>query len=68
MKLPSSVISWIFDYLTNRRLQYAQLYEVLSVSAISTNTGAPQGYSFSSLSVFTVSVQPTVEAPTSHIL
>ena len=41
MKLPSSVILWIFDYLTNR-LQYARLNGVLS-SAIYTNTGAPQG-------------------------
>ena len=41
MKLPSSVISWIFDYLTNR-LQYLRLNGVLS-SVICTNTGAPQG-------------------------
>ena len=41
MKVPSSVISWIFDYLT-RRLQYVRLNGLLS-SAISTNTGAPQG-------------------------
>ena len=41
MKLPSSVISWIFDYLTNR-LQYVRLNGVLS-SVICTNTGAPQG-------------------------
>ena len=41
MKLPSSVISWIFDYLTSR-LQYVRLNGLLS-SAISTNTGAPQG-------------------------
>ena len=41
MKLPSSVISWIFDYLTNR-LQYLRLNGVLS-SVIYTNTGAPQG-------------------------
>ena len=41
MKLPSSAISWIFDYLTNR-LQYVRLNGVLS-SVISTNTGAPQG-------------------------
>ena len=41
MKLPSSVISWIFDYLTSR-LQYVRLNRLLS-SAISTNTGAPQG-------------------------
>ena len=41
MKLPSSAISWIFDYLTNR-LQYVRLNVVLS-SAIRTNTGAPQG-------------------------
>ena len=41
MKLPSSVISWIFDYLTNR-LQYVRLNGVLS-SAICTNTGAPHG-------------------------
>ena len=40
MKLPSSVISWIFDYLTSR-LQYVRLNGLLS-SAI-TNTGAPQG-------------------------
>ena len=40
MKLPSSVISWIFDYLTNR-LQYARLNGLLS-SAISTNIGAPE--------------------------
>ena len=33
--------SWIFDYLTNR-LQYVRLNGLLS-SAISTNTGAPQG-------------------------
>ena len=39
--LPSSVISWIFDYLTSR-LQYVRLNGLLS-SAISTNTGAPQG-------------------------
>ena len=41
MKLPSSVISWIFDYLTSR-LQYVRLNGLLS-SAISTNTGEPQG-------------------------
>ena len=41
MKLPSSVISWIFDYLTNR-LQYLELNGVLS-SVIYTDTGAPQG-------------------------
>ena len=46
MKLPSSVISWIFDYLTSR-LQYIRLNGLLS-SAItsinnSTNTGTPQG-------------------------
>ena len=41
MKLPSSVISWIFDYLTNR-LQYVRLNGLLS-SVICTNTGAPQG-------------------------
>ena len=41
MKLPSSVISWIFDYLTSR-LQYVRLNGLLS-SAVSTNTGAPQG-------------------------
>ena len=41
MKLPSSVISWIFDYLTSR-LQYVKLNGLLS-SAISKNTGAPQG-------------------------
>ena len=41
MKLPSSVISWIFDYLTNR-LQDVRLTGLLS-SAINTNTGAPQG-------------------------
>ena len=41
MKLPSSVISWVFDYLTNR-LQYVLLNGALS-SVIYTNTGAPQG-------------------------
>ena len=46
MKLPWSVISWIFDYLTSR-LQYIRLNGLLS-SAItsinnSTNTGTPQG-------------------------
>ena len=41
MKLPSSIISWIFDYLTSR-LQYVKLNGLLS-SAISTNTGVPQG-------------------------
>ena len=41
MKLPSSVISWIFDYLTSR-LQYVKPAGLLS-AAISTNTGAPQG-------------------------
>ena len=41
MKLPSSVVLWIFDYLTNR-FQYVRLNGVLS-SVISTNTGAPQG-------------------------
>ena len=41
MKLPSSVIFWIFYYLTNR-LQYVRLNGVLS-SVICTNTGAPQG-------------------------
>ena len=41
MKLPSSAISWIFDYLTSR-LQYVRLNGLLS-SAISSNTGAPQG-------------------------
>ncbi len=41
MKLPSPVISWIFDYLTSR-LQYVRLNGLLS-SAIRTNTGAPQG-------------------------
>ena len=41
MKLPSSIILWIFDYLT-RRLQYVRLNGLLS-SAIRTNTGAPQG-------------------------
>ena len=41
MKIPSSVISWIFDYLTNR-LQDVRLTGLLS-SAINTNTGAPQG-------------------------
>ena len=41
MKLPSSVVSWIFDYLTSR-LQYVKPAGLLS-AAISTNTGAPQG-------------------------
>ena len=41
MKLPSSVLSWIFDYLTNRH-RYIRLNEVLS-SVIFANTGAPQG-------------------------
>ena len=41
MKLESSVISWIFDYLTNR-LQYVQLNGVLS-SVICKNAGALQG-------------------------
>ena len=41
MKLPSSIISWIFDYLTSS-LQYVRLNGLLS-SAISTNTGVPQG-------------------------
>ena len=41
MKLPSSVISWIFDYLTNR-LHYVRLNGVLSY-VICTNIGAPQG-------------------------
>ena len=41
MKLPSSVISWILDYLTNR-LRYVWLDGVLS-SAIRTNIGVPQG-------------------------
>ena len=41
MKLPASVIYWIFDYLT-RRLQYVRLNGLLS-SAISTNTGERQG-------------------------
>ena len=41
MKILSSVISWIFDYLTSR-LQYVRLNGFLS-SAIRTNTGAPQG-------------------------
>ena len=41
MKLPSSIISWIFDYLTSR-LQYVRLNGLLS-SAIRTNNGAPQG-------------------------
>ena len=36
-----SVISWIFDYLTSR-LQYVRLNGLLS-SAVSSNTGAPQG-------------------------
>ena len=41
MKLPSSVVSWIFDYLTNR-LQYIWLNGELS-SVICTSTGAPHG-------------------------
>ena len=41
MKLLSSVISWIFDYLTNR-LQYVRLNGVLS-SVIYTSIGTPQG-------------------------
>ena len=41
IKLPSSIISWIFDYLASR-LQYVRLFGLLS-SAISTNTIAPQG-------------------------
>ena len=41
MKLPSSIISWIFDYLTSR-LQYIRLNGLLS-SALRTNIGAPQG-------------------------
>ena len=41
MKLPSSVVSWIFDYLTSR-LRYVRLNGLLS-SATSTNIGAPQG-------------------------
>ena len=41
LKLPSSIISWIFDYLTSR-LQYVRLNGLLS-SAIRTNTVAPQG-------------------------
>ena len=41
MKLTSSFISWIFDYLTNR-LQYVRLNGVLP-SVICTNIGAPQG-------------------------
>ena len=42
MKLPSSIISWIFDYLTSW-LQYVRLNGLLSPAAIRTNTGAPQG-------------------------
>ena len=41
IKLSSSVISCIFDYLTNR-LQCVRLNGVLSF-VICTNTGAPQG-------------------------
>ena len=41
MKMPSYVISLVFDYLTNR-LQCVRLNGVLS-SVIGTNTGAPQG-------------------------
>ena len=41
MKLPLSIISWIFDYLTSR-LQYVRLNGLLSC-AIRTNIGAPQG-------------------------
>ena len=41
-KLPSSVISWFFDYLTNR-LQYVWLNAVQLSTVICTNTGAPQG-------------------------
>ena len=42
MKLPSSIISWIFDYLTSR-LQYVRLNELLSSAIRTENTGAPQG-------------------------
>ena len=41
MKLPSSVISWIFEYLTSR-FQYVMLNGLLW-SVIKVNTGAPQG-------------------------
>ena len=41
MNLPSSVISWIFDYIISR-IQYVRLNRLLW-SAIKTNTGAPQG-------------------------
>ena len=62
MKLPSSVISWIFDYLTSR-LQYVRLNGLL-LSAISTNTGAPQG---TVLHPFCLRcIQLTVEAPISY--
>ena len=63
MKLPSSVVSWIFEYLTNR-LQYARLNRVL-ISVICTNTGAPQG---TVLAHFLFSLYTAVEALMSHVL
>ena len=61
MKLPSSVISWTFDYLTG----YVRLNGLLT-SAIGTNTGAPQG---TVLAPFCLRcIQLTVEAPMSHVL
>ena len=62
MKLPSSVISWIFDYLTNN-LQYVRLNGVLS-SVICTNTVAPQGTVFAPFlfSLYTADCRSTDES------
>ena len=51
MKLPTSVISWIFDYLTNR-LQSVRLNELLS--SLFVQTLAHLKAQFSALSVPTV--------------
>ena len=62
MKLPSSVVMWIFDYLTNR-LQYIWLNGVLS-SVICTNTVAPQGTVFAPFlfSLYTADCRSTDES------
>ena len=62
MKLPSSVISWIFDYLTSR-LQDVKLNGLLS-SAIRTNTGTPQGIVLAPflLALYTADCRSTYES------
>ena len=61
-KLPSSLIPWIFDYLTIR-LQYVRPNGVLS-SVICTNIGAPKGTDLAPFlfSLYTADCRSTTES------